>query len=32
MGGITRDQAIKLLDIASGNVDAAASILFDSKN
>ncbi|PKK61312.1 hypothetical protein RhiirC2_219851 [Rhizophagus irregularis] len=32
MSGITRDQAIKLLDIASGNVDAAASILFDSKN
>ncbi|GBB84129.1 hypothetical protein RclHR1_10770005 [Rhizophagus clarus] len=29
MGGITRDEAIKLLDIASGNVDTAASLLFD---
>jgi len=32
MGGITRDEAIKLLDIASGNVDTAASLLLDNKN
>jgi len=28
MGGITRDEAIKLLDAAGGNVDVAASYLF----
>jgi hypothetical protein len=29
MGGITRDEAIKYLDAASGNVDTAASFLLD---
>ncbi|CAI2193901.1 12479_t:CDS:2, partial [Funneliformis geosporum] len=28
MGGITRDEAIKLLDAAGGNVEIAASLLF----